>query len=152
MKHTDHIPAVTIRNVARLPFRRMLEGLEPYVLERVPEGLGMDTDAIQETDRLIGRFSNLYAYLMYLFSFIANEALLAKSLGDDDLYSSLVRKKEALYELARAVRYKHEACSRMITIAFNQAEEAMPFDRVDTKAREEAAARTRTQHRWGNVG
>lgn len=133
------IPAVTVNNVIEMGYKEMLEGLEPFVLEEIPEGAAGSPEALLAADRLIGRFANLYSYLIYLFSHVSNEANRMKLMGDNEVYSILTRKKDSLYELARAVRYKHEACSRMLT-AHNMAESEEVFDRVDHQARAKRAA------------
>lgn len=144
------IPNVTAQNVVALPFKDMLKGLEPYVLEPVPEGAAGDAEALHAIDRLIGRFANLYTYMIFLYSVVAHESLAMKLLGDDTAYSILQRKKDALYELARGVRYKHEACSRMLTAHITGQEGKAPFDRIDHQARAQKAGK-KSMHGWEAV-
>lgn len=131
----DFIPEVTIKNVIKLSHTKMLEGLRPYVLEKIPEGLIGNEEGIREADRLIGRFANLYSYLIYLQSHVHSEASRHKLMGDDGEYEVLTRKKTSLYELARGVRYKQEACSRMLTARLSEESDDDVFDKPDYKGR-----------------
>lgn len=146
----NYIPTVTVRNVVGMTFKDMLEALHPYVLEEVPEGILQDADAYQEIERLIGRFSNMYSYLIYLYAHLANQVNVAKRKGNTDKKDRLIRKRDAIYELARAIRYKHEACSRMLTAALGY-EESQVFEKVDGKGREEKVKNRRTMHGWDAV-
>lgn len=147
MDSSNYIPKVTIDNVTKMPFKKMLLALQPYTQEHVPEGVLHDPDAYTEIERLIGRLANIYAYLIHLYAYVANQVNVSKRKGDSERREKLTRKKDALYELARAVRYKHEACSRMLTAALNYNEKQV-FERPDGKAREETAE-TRRLHGWG---
>lgn len=144
----DYIPEVTVNNIFEIPFREMLDGISPYALEEVPEGTGRDPDVLHEIDMLLGRFANLYSYLIHLYAAVANEANRLQLSGATDEYKIMVRKKEALYEIARSVRYKHEAVSRMLTV---YQEEEEPFERPNYQAREERQKKRRRMKEWGNV-
>lgn len=139
MNHSDYIPTVTIKNVTGMGFKKMLLALKPYTQEHIPEGILGDPDAYIEIERLIGRTANIYAYMVYLQAYVANQVNVAKRAGDIEKKESLIRKRDALYELARAVKYKHSACSRMLTAALGYEEEKKVFERPDGKAREEKA-------------
>lgn len=143
----DYIPNVTIDNVTTLSFTDMLIALKPYTQERIPEGVSHSAEAYTDIEQMIGRFANVYSYLIYLYAYVANSVNIAKRKGDTERKEALTRKKDALYELARAVRYKHEACSRMLTAALNY-NESQVFERPDGKAREKQAE-TRRMHGWG---
>lgn len=150
MDKTNYIPSVTIKNVRNMPFNTMLKALKPYVLEHVPEGILQDPDVYQEIERLIGRFSNIYSYMIYLYAYLANQVNKAKLAGDGELRDKMIRKRDAVYELARSVRYKHEACSRMLTAALGY-DEGKVFERPDGKAREEKVEKRRVMKGWDSV-
>jgi len=135
MNSEEYIPSVTVKNVTKMKFSEMLTLLKPYVLEFIPEGILGDQDAYGEIERLLGRFANIYAYLMYLYSHVANETNRAKHADDTVRKDMLTQKKNALFELARAVRYKHEACSRMLTAALGQEKHNAVFETADIKSR-----------------
>lgn len=148
----SYIPDVTAENVSEIPFNEMMRGLRSYVLEEVPEGTNADPEVLQDIDRLIGRFANLYSYLIYLYAVVANEANRLKLIDAGESYKLMVRKKDALYELARAVRYKHQACSRMLT-AYQEEESPShpPFDRADYQGREKRQKERRQVKGWNHV-
>ncbi len=150
MGKTDYIPTVTIKNVKKMPFNTMLKALNPYVLEHVPEGILQDPDVYQEIERLIGRFSNIYSYMIYLYAYLANQVNKAKLAGDTELKDRMIRKRDAIYELARSVRYKHEACSRMLTAALGY-DEGKVFERPDGKAREASVGKRKSMRGWDGV-
>jgi hypothetical protein len=149
MDYSDYIPKVTIKNVTRISFKKMLLALKPYTQEHIPEGILHDPDAYTEIERLIGRTANLYAYLMHLYAYVANETTRAKLVGDTELKDKLMRKRDALFELGRAVHYKQEACSRMLTAALGY--DKGVFERVDGKAREEQADGRKKMRGWDNL-
>ena len=150
MNKFDYIPTVTIKNVAVMPFNKMLKALQPYALEIIPEGIQQDPDAYQEIERLIGRFANIYSYMIYLYAYLANQVNKAKLVGDMSLKDKMIRKRDAMYELARSVRYKHEACSRMLTAALGY-DEGKVFERPDGKGREERAGKRKKMRGWDSV-
>lgn len=156
--------AVTTDNLRDMPFMEMLNSLEPFVLEDIPEGIQDDpTGKGEEVDTLLGRFANLYSYLMYLYSFASYESDRVKLIeGQSAQWKTMVRKKDALFELAKAVRMKWKACSRMLTGLIKSEEEV--FDRVDYQARSRSQGKTpnkksgkesdgkgRDLKGWGNV-
>jgi len=147
MTDTNYIPRVTIKNVTKMPFKKMLLALQPYTQEHIPEGILGDPDAYIEIERLIGRTANIYAYMMHLYAFVANEVNRAKLAGNTEAKDRLMRKRDALYELGRAVRYKQEACSRMLTAALGYDEKKV-FEKVDGKAREEQAESRKKMPGW----
>lgn len=130
---TTYIPTVTPENVISISFREMMDGITPYALIEVPEGAS-DPESLQQIDDLLGKLANLYSYLIVLYSHVANEAARLKIIGLRDEYSLMVRKKDALFEIARGIRYKHQACSRKITA--HQEEEGL-YERADYRGREE---------------
>jgi hypothetical protein len=107
------------------------------VLERVPEGIAGNAEALQEVDRLIGRFANIYAYLAVLFGQVGH---LAREVKKDDKgeYEQLMAKKDALYRIIQAVELKWRACSRQVTV---ETESEVAFERPNYAARTERAQR-----------
>lgn len=132
----DYISGVTVKNIAEMPFPRMLELLSPHLLERVPEGIMGDKDALNLVDQQIGRFANLYAYLSVLFGFVGSEARRWKA-SDRPRYESLMAKKDALYRFLQAVELKWRSCSRQVTI---ETESEVDFERPNYGARQDKAA------------
>ena len=142
----DYIPAVTLRNVVDMPFLDMLDGLKPYLLERVPEGIMGDEDALRKVDQQIGRFANVYAYVSVLFGQVGHAARKTKS-TDKGKYEELMAKKDALYRFLQALELKWKSCSRQVTI---ETESEVGFDRPDYRGREEKA-RGRPMRGWDAV-
>ena len=95
---------------------------------------GLDA-TLRQIERLIGRLANMYSYMIFLYAYLANQVNEAKLEGDMRLKDKLIRKKDAIYELSRGIRYKHEACSRMLTAALGY-EESKVFERADGRGRE----------------
>lgn len=124
----EYIPEVTVENIDELSMVDVLRGIKPYCLEPVPEGIIDHPDGVKIVDRLIGRFANLYAYLMFLYGHLNSESNRLKLIGDDMGYSISVKKKDSIFEIARAVRYKQEACSRMLTALLREADDDEVFD------------------------
>lgn len=152
MKSDPYIPQLTINNVGAIPLKKMLRTLEPYTQTHVPEGIQGDPEAYQEIERLIGRFANVYGYMMQLYSQLAWEVNMAKRQGLKDRQEDMTRKKDAMYQLGRAVKYKQEACSRMLTAAIGYDRDL--FERPDGKGREEQAdaiKAKRSMKGWSNV-
>lgn len=142
------LPSVTVNNIREIGFLEMIEGLEPYVLEEIPEGTEGDEESLRLIDTLLGRFANLYTYLVLLYSVAADHANRARVLGADEEYKSLVRKKDALYELSRGVKLKWQACSRMLTKHIEEDDE--PYERANYKARS-TKKEQRAMKGWSDV-
>lgn len=109
------IPSLTTNNVNEIAFVDLIDAISPFALEEVPEGTGGDPDALTELDRLMGRFANLYGYLIHLWAASSDWMNRYKVMGDTDAERTMRRKKDALWEISRVVKLKYEACSRMIT-------------------------------------
>lgn len=143
------IPSVTVNNIEDIGFLEMVEGLTPYVLEEIPEGTADgDEETMQRIDRLLGRFANLYTYLVLLYAVSADHANRARVLGNDEKYKALIRKKDALYELSRGVKLKWQACSRMLTKAIEDDDE--PYERASYSNRAQKKD-SRKMKGWGDV-
>lgn len=143
----SYIPAVTVKNVSDMPFKKLLKSLRPYVSEQVPEGVLGDVDAYQKVEEQLGRFANLYAYMIELYAFVSHNVRVAKRSGDKKLADELTGKRDAIYELARAVKYKYDACSRMLTAVLG-------FDEKDTHDSVNVESRKRNNKKmkgWANV-
>ena len=125
---------VSVNNLTQISFENMMKGLSPFVLEPLPEGGAGDPVVLAKIDRQLGRLANLYAYLVYLWAHASSETNKYKLRGADAEYHVMMRKKEALYELSRAVKLKWEAASRMITVQQEQDEEET-FERANYPAR-----------------
>lgn len=103
-----------------MPFQEVIDGLVPYVLEGVPEGALNDDEALTRIDYLIGHFANLYAYLISLYVYASEEVIRLKVAARSQEATVVIRKRDAFYELARAAKLKHAACSRLVTISSEQ--------------------------------
>lgn len=136
-------PSVTTDTLVDMPFRDFLSALEPWLLEPVPEGAEGDPEVLRQIDRLLGRFANLYSYLVFLHAFASYEAKRLSLAGAQQEYSLMIEKRDALYEFSRAVKQKKEACSRMLTV-WQEETGSDNFDRVDYEGREERARRRRS--------
>lgn len=143
------IPSVTANNVADLPFQKFIDGITPLVLEPVPEGTG-DED-MQQIDKLLARFANLYTYLATLHAVVGDAANRARVMGDDERQKALLRKKEALWEISRGVKLKWMACSRKLTKHIeDDDEDGSPFEAANHGARK-GRKQDRAMKGWGDV-
>lgn len=150
-----YVQEVTIDNVVKMEMKKVLKALEPHCLELVPEGIIENPDGVKIIDRLIGRFANLYVYMMFLYGHLNSEAQRLKLIGDDDESVALTRKKDAIFELARGVHYKQEACSRMLTALLREVDDDQILDRPNHEGRrkaEEARRGPKTMSGWNAVG
>lgn len=109
------IENLTIKTVSKMPFNELLEKVGEAALVPVPHGTLNDPEVLTKIDFQLGYFANLYAFLMYLWAFMSSETNKAKAVGTAE-HSAANKKKEALYELAKAVNIKRESVSRMLTI------------------------------------
>lgn len=109
--------SVNTTNVMSMPFLEFLEALGTIALEKLPEGGINDPDRLTQIDKMLGRFANYYAYLMYLWAFTSNMTNSRKLMQDKGpAHLDAAKRKETLYEIAQAVKMKHEATSRMLTV------------------------------------
>lgn len=129
-----------------MPFTDVLDGLTPYVLVAVPEGALNDDEALTHIDYLIGYFANLHAYLLMLYAYAAEEVIRLKAASRTQEASVIIKKRDAFYELSRAVKLKHAACSRLVTISSERDE---LFDSPDYKRR---SGGKRRKGGWDSVG
>lgn len=137
----------TVRNLEELTFEELLDALQPYLLEEIPEGV---TDAPPEdlarVDRLIGQLANTYSYITNLYAYSAAYARRAKVEGDTSEWHDWNAKKDALYRIVQAIELKWRACSRLVTV-----DSELGFERPDYQGREERAATRRPMRGWDNV-
>jgi len=108
---------IPIDKALKMPFREVLDGLTPYIMQQIPEGAIDDPGALREIDRLIGRFSNLHSYLTMLYCYASDEVSRLQAAGRTEEKLFMGRRKDGFHRLIRAVENKHEACSRMVTIS-----------------------------------
>ncbi len=110
--------------------------MTPYVLVDVPES---ESDSTRKRNHyLLARTANLHAYLQLLAVHAAYERARLKAIGSAKA-DDMLKKKEALYELAGAVKLKYEAVSRQITLSMGEEDDRHVHDRPDYEARARAA-------------
>lgn len=160
-----------MNNICSVSFPDMLAAVSAFSLERVPEGnTPQDLTLI---DQQLARFANQYAYLIHLFAQVAYEVVRLKRL-DPEAAEAMIKKKDALYEIAKAVKLKWQACSRRLTKSMGDDEEELPYEHrnyqqaeqkltplpwaprtVDTRARRTPRGavdtRVKTNGGWENV-
>lgn len=109
--------SITTSNVMTVPFKDLLEAVGTIALEKLPEGGMNDPERLQQIDKMLARFANYYAYLMYLWAYVSNITNSRKLMADKGAdHLDAAKRKEALYEIAKAVNIKHDAVSRMLTV------------------------------------
>jgi hypothetical protein len=111
-----YIEGVTIQNIKSMKFDEMLEKIGDIALERLPEGSRGSASALANIDVALGRFANLYSYLIHLWAYLSNEAEKQALMAKDENWKMLLRKKDAVYEIAQAVKGKRESASRMLAV------------------------------------
>lgn len=150
----DYDEGVTLKNIGSLTFDQFLAGISPFLTEKVPEGGGKDKSNVPEIDRLLGRLANIHAWLIQLYAHSADRANSHLRLEGKtgETYAAWVRKKDALYEFARATELKWKACSRMISVAIGHEDEGTR-DQVNYRPTVEQAfeGRRGTVKGWGGV-
>lgn len=112
------IDNLTVNNLAEVPFAQMLTILAPYVLVDIPEDAS-NVDMKKRLDFLLARTANLHAYLTFLGVHASHQRAILKG-KQPEAAEDMLKKKEALYELASATKLKYEACSRKITLAMSE--------------------------------
>lgn len=133
------IPSLTVNNLKDISFSEMLKILTPFVLVQVPE-TDLDLTSVKKRyDFLLARLSNLYAFLQLLGVHASYERARLKA-AESSKADDMLKKKEALFELAAAVKLKYEAVSRKITLALNEDEDDKTPDRVNYDTRRDTAA------------
>lgn len=150
---TTSIHSLTINNLGSTPFKKMLEILGPLVLTQVPEG--DEVDQKRRLDFLLARTANLHAYLRFLWCHASAQRAAAVKVGLDSA-DDWAKKKEALYELANAVKLKYEAASRRITVQLESDGDDKP-DRANYDARRDARDTRKAEKpagtgTWGHLG
>lgn len=131
------IENLSVNNLASTPFATMLQTIAPYVLVDIPEDASA-VDMKKRLDFLLARTANLHAFLTYLAVFASEQRAVLKKSGSAEAAEDMLKKKEALYELASAVKLKYEACSRKITLAMSEEGDDKVSDRVDYSGRASA--------------
>jgi hypothetical protein len=111
------IESLTVNNLGETPFGKMLEILSPLVLVQIPENEDTITEK-RRLDYLLARTANLHAYLRVLWCHATHQRARAVKAGLESA-DEWAKKKEALYELANAVKLKYESASRRITVALD---------------------------------
>lgn len=142
------IESLTVNNLGDTPFKKMLEILTPLVLSEVPEG--EDTNSARRLDFLLARMANLHAYLRVLWCVATHERARAVKVGLPNA-DEWAKKKEALYELANAVKLKYEAVSRKVTVKLESEDEDKPERASYDARREQRDERTTKKSSWGNL-
>ena len=111
-----YIEEVTIHNVTTIKFDKLLEHIGEIALELLPEGGLNDSNRLHQIDVSLGRFANLYSYLIHLYAFVSYQAERQANISKDGIWKDLLRRKDALYEIAQAVKGKRESASRMLGV------------------------------------
>lgn len=124
---------LSAQNIHEISFMSMLKQLEPLVLEPVPEGTQGTDEALAVVDLMLGRLANTYTFLTHAWALAGFHAGRFKAMGDEARFKDCVLKRETLYRLARAVEFKYQAASRMLTLHIEENED-LP-ERVDVRRR-----------------
>lgn len=136
------ITNLPVSKLAEVSFMDMLNILSPLVLVQIPENVFDDK---KKLDYLLARMANLYAYLRVLWSAASYERAKLRHVSGTDDAETMLKKKEALFELGNAVKLKYEAVSRKITVALSDEEETP--ERADYVGRRERVVNTPPEKR-----
>lgn len=123
---------ITPNNVDRVDFDELLNTVAHISLVEIPDPID---ENMGEIIGLIQYFANVYSYLIALYARCNYLSAVKKHDGNSDEATLLIRRKDALYEIARGVRYKQEACSRLLTGKM-ASDEVGHWDRPDIQGRE----------------
>jgi hypothetical protein len=152
MASKREVPALTVDNLRSVSFSDMLAALRPLVLEEVPEDALNDPEVLTDLDRLMGRFANLYSLLIDLHAAALDWASRFKLVDNDAEYQVMMKKKDALWELSRAVKLKYEACSRKLTLHIEAEErDTQPANYPARQERAKGRGKPKPIRGWGNV-
>lgn len=150
-------PDINVNNIRSCTFADLMAMLQSHTLVLVPNGT-REEGAMEKIDYLLGYFANTYTHLMVLWAQASHDTNRAKAISSEE-HAQMNKKKEALYEVAQAVKLKHAAVSRMLTVKVETDGDKI-FDSPDLAGRaDRAAARTASptkpapkQNGWGGLG
>lgn len=111
---SDTMPQnITHNNVHLIEWEDLIQTLADLTLKEIPDP---SDENMAEIISLMKYFANVYSWLTVMYARCSVEATAMRAAGMDKVEVDLMtRRKDAIYEISRGVRYKQEACSRLLT-------------------------------------
>ncbi|AZS49246.1 hypothetical protein BpsS140_00053 [Bacillus phage vB_BpsS-140] len=112
---------ITLSRLATLSAVEVVERLSNSILEDVPEGITTEDD-IKKLEILLGRLPNNYAYVVELLGYSRSMVRTYKREKEKEKYENAMDLRDALENIASAIKLQYQGVSRMLT-AYEQRDE-----------------------------
>jgi len=103
----------------------ILKSLYQYIVGDIPEGVNNGND-LQQLEYYLGRLGNDYAYIVELLSYSRNYVRRLKRMNEKVRYEDMMDIRDALADMASAIKLKYQAVSRQLT-TYEQRMDEMDF-------------------------
>lgn len=105
---------VTPSSLFTMSVGEIIESLSNTVLNDIPEGINGPND-IDNMEYLLGKLPNDYAYVISLLGNARSYVRQLKRKGMKEQYEDMMDKRDALSDIASAIKLKYQGLSRMVT-------------------------------------
>src|SRR5690606_38884260 len=105
---------VTPTSLLTMSVDEILGSLYQYVVGDIPEGIN-DGNDLQQLEYYLGRLGNDYAYIIELLSYSRNYVRRLKRIDEKARYEDMMDIRDALADMASAIKLKYQAVSRQLT-------------------------------------
>lgn len=116
---------VTPTSLLTMSVDEILESLYQYIVGDIPEGVNSGND-LQQLEYYLGRLGNDYAYIVELLSYSRNYVRRLKRIDEKVRYEDMMDIRDALADMASAIKLKYQAVSRQLT-TYEQRMDEMDF-------------------------
>lgn len=105
---------VTPTSLLTMSVDEILGSLYKYIVGDIPEGVN-DGNDLQQLEYYLGRLGNDYAYIVELLSYSRNYVRRLKRMDEKVRYEDMMDIRDALADIASAIKLKYQAVSRQLT-------------------------------------
>ena len=116
---------VTPTSLLTMSVDEILKSLYQYIVGDIPEGVNNGND-LQQLEYYLGRLGNDYAYIVELLSYSRNYVRRLKRMNEKVRYEDMMDIRDALADMASAIKLKYQAVSRQLT-TYEQRMDEMDF-------------------------
>ena len=92
----------------------VIDDLREKVLGEVPQGI-TNMEDVEHLEVLLGKLPNDYAYVVSMLGYARNYVRELKRQKDKDRYEDMMDKRDALENIASAIKLQYQGVSRMLT-------------------------------------
>lgn len=92
----------------------IIKSISEQVFEEIPEEVG--ADEMRKIEISLARLSNNYAYVVELLSYSRNYVRQLKRSGNKEKYEDMMDIRDALENIASAVKLQYQSVSRILTV------------------------------------